>query len=250
MSASKSSPKDAQVMSAILKDMGVLDSETRLINQMLEFTYRYVTDVLEDAKVYSNHANRKNIDAEDIKLAVQVKMDHSFTSPPPRDLLMEIARQKNSQPLPLIKPYCGPRLPPDRYCLSQPNYKLKTVKKPRSMQYGLPMSQRLGINPQVKSLGTPNLAVVNKPMTQPTVAIINKQPALPKPTVRINPGLAGGIGSSGLTRIINANSVGSNITGSSQSAGMPAAVSEVSSFATITNPLKRKREDDDDYDKV
>ena len=36
---SRSSPKDAQVMSAILKDMGVLDSESRLINQMLEFTY-------------------------------------------------------------------------------------------------------------------------------------------------------------------------------------------------------------------
>ena len=36
----KSLPKDAQVMSAILKDMGVLDHEPRLINQMLEFSYR------------------------------------------------------------------------------------------------------------------------------------------------------------------------------------------------------------------
>lgn len=36
----KSSPRDAQVMGAILKDMGVTDYEPRLINQMLEFTYR------------------------------------------------------------------------------------------------------------------------------------------------------------------------------------------------------------------
>jgi len=36
----KSSPRDAQVMSAILKDMGVTDYEPRLVNQMLEFTYR------------------------------------------------------------------------------------------------------------------------------------------------------------------------------------------------------------------
>lgn len=36
----KSSPRDAQVMSAILKDMGVTEHEPRLINQMLEFTYR------------------------------------------------------------------------------------------------------------------------------------------------------------------------------------------------------------------
>lgn len=38
--ANKGSPRDAQVMTAILKDMGVTDYEPRLINQMLEFTYR------------------------------------------------------------------------------------------------------------------------------------------------------------------------------------------------------------------
>lgn len=36
----KSTPKDGQVMAAILKDMGVLEYEPRVINQMLEFTYR------------------------------------------------------------------------------------------------------------------------------------------------------------------------------------------------------------------
>ncbi|XP_060558915.1 transcription initiation factor TFIID subunit 9B-like [Ruditapes philippinarum] len=125
----KSSPRDAQVMAAILKDMGVTEHEPRLINQMLEFTYRYVTDVLDDAKVYSSHGNKKAIDTEDVQLAVQCRMDHSFTTPPPRDLLLEIARHKNSQSLPLIKPYTGPRLPPDRYCLSAPNYKLVSNKK-------------------------------------------------------------------------------------------------------------------------
>lgn len=40
MTSSKSSPKDAQVMAAILKDMGVAEYEPRVINQMLEFTYR------------------------------------------------------------------------------------------------------------------------------------------------------------------------------------------------------------------
>ena len=38
--AAKSTPRDAQVMAAILKDMGVVEYEPRLINQMLEFTYR------------------------------------------------------------------------------------------------------------------------------------------------------------------------------------------------------------------
>jgi transcription initiation factor TFIID subunit 9 len=32
-------PRDAQIMAAILKDLGVTDHEPRVINQMLEFVY-------------------------------------------------------------------------------------------------------------------------------------------------------------------------------------------------------------------
>ena len=46
----------------------------------------YLTGVLEDAKVYSEHAQKKELDVADVKLAIQNKMDHSFTSPPPRDV--------------------------------------------------------------------------------------------------------------------------------------------------------------------
>lgn len=91
-----------------------------------------------------------------MRLAIQCRTDQSFTSPPPRDVsglammvaggggscgegggsltaalqfLLDIARQKNQTPLPLIKPYSGPRLPPDRYCLTAPNYRLKSLQK-------------------------------------------------------------------------------------------------------------------------
>lgn len=46
----------------------------------------YVTDILDDAKVYSQHANKKNLDADDVKLAVQCRTERSFTNPPPRDV--------------------------------------------------------------------------------------------------------------------------------------------------------------------
>ena len=39
----KSVPKDAQVMISILKDMGINDFEPRVVNQMLEFSYRLQT---------------------------------------------------------------------------------------------------------------------------------------------------------------------------------------------------------------
>ena len=53
--------------------------ERRVVQQMLEFTYRYTTEILEEARVYSNHAKNashhakasKGIDIDDIKLAVQ-----------------------------------------------------------------------------------------------------------------------------------------------------------------------------------
>ena len=81
-------PLAVQVMVAILKDMGINDFEPRVINQMLEFSYRcssltqnksslilkprYVTGILEDARVYSSHAKKKTLDTEDVKLAVQL----------------------------------------------------------------------------------------------------------------------------------------------------------------------------------
>jgi hypothetical protein len=36
----KSMPKDAQVIMSIMKDMGIEEYEPRVINQLLEFTYR------------------------------------------------------------------------------------------------------------------------------------------------------------------------------------------------------------------
>ena len=36
--------------------------------------------------MYSDHCGKKEIDESDVRLAIQSKMDHSFTSPPPRDV--------------------------------------------------------------------------------------------------------------------------------------------------------------------
>jgi len=51
-------PKDAQAVAAILRDMGISQYEPRALCQLLEFSYRYVTNVLEDAKAVSTHARK------------------------------------------------------------------------------------------------------------------------------------------------------------------------------------------------
>jgi len=142
----KSMPKDGRVMMAILKDMNITDYEPRVVEQLLEFVYRYISSVLEDARTLSNFARKKGnapaaggsagaaanagiqIDVEDVKLAVQMYTEHNLTSPPTRDILLEVAAKKNSTQLPLPKTTGGLRLPPDRYCLTAVNYKLKPQK--------------------------------------------------------------------------------------------------------------------------
>lgn len=78
--------KDAQTMIAVLKEMGIEEFEPRVVSQLLEFSYRYTTNLLEDARAFSQHANKKTIDSEDIKMAIKSRVDFSFTATPPRDV--------------------------------------------------------------------------------------------------------------------------------------------------------------------
>ncbi|XP_077002077.1 transcription initiation factor TFIID subunit 9B-like [Tamandua tetradactyla] len=242
MAALKNAPRDALVMAQILKDMGIKDYEPRVINQMLEFAFRYVTTILEDAKIYSNHAKKPNVDADDVRLAIKCRADHSFTSPPPRDFLLDIARQRNQIPLPPIKPYAGPRLPPDRYCVTAPNYRLKSLIKKGPNQGRLVPRLSVGAvssRPTTPTLAAPQTVSVPNKVATPvsvtsqrfTVQIPPSQstPAKPVPAttavqnVLINPSM---IGPKNI--LITSNMVSSQST------------------ANESNSLKRKHEDDDD----
>ncbi|TRY57126.1 hypothetical protein DNTS_024000 [Danionella cerebrum] len=186
MASPKTMPKDAQVMMQILKDMGITEYEPRVINQMLEFTYN------------------------DIRLAIQCRVDQSFTSPPPRDFLLDIARQKNQTPLPLIKPYTGVISEQDNSA---------TLK----CGCGTPSVQTVG-----NKVGTPvsltsQRFTVQIPSSQAT-AVKTATPTTPTvQNVLINPSL---IGSKNI--LITTNMVSQN---SSDSVS-----------------LKRKHEDEEDYD--
>ncbi|KAF2358148.1 Transcription initiation factor TAFII31 [Trinorchestia longiramus] len=189
-------PKEAQVMAAIVKDMNITEYEPGVINQMLEFTYRYVTQVLDDARAFASYAKKaKTIEVEDVKLAVQMQVDRSYTAPPPRDLLLDLARTRNSNPLPPIKPQCGLRLPPDRYCLSACNYKLK--KTPRSITRA--SKAAASAKPSVSMVTTKSGSA------QQTVTLVQKQPTavstgpphkivtVNRPLIKVTSGPPGGV---------------------------------------------------------
>ncbi|XP_061431127.1 transcription initiation factor TFIID subunit 9-like [Lethenteron reissneri] len=267
MAAPKSTPKDAQVMAAILKDMGVTEYEPRVINQMLEFTYRYVTGILDEARVYSAHAKKTSIDMDDIKLAIQCRMDHSFTSPPPRDFLLEIARQKNQTPLPLIKPYAGPRLPPDRYCLTAPNYRLKSLSKKSQPPAGRITIPRLSVGTSVTSRpATPTMGASSSQGVAGTTKVgtsvsigqritlqLPSTPSTLKPSTPISTAVqsvlinAPSLVAAGKNILITTSSAGASFTHSPLQPSQQQQQQQAGS--SDTNPLKRKHEDDDDdYD--
>lgn len=125
--------KDAQVIDAILKEMSVGDYEPRVVHQLMEFTNRYVTSILQEAQVLSSYAKKESIDLDDVQLAVNIQTDKTVTSPPPKELLLEVAREKNNQPLPPIKPHNGLRIPFDRFTLIGTNYRLKSNRPDRDM---------------------------------------------------------------------------------------------------------------------
>lgn len=156
-----------------------------------EFLTGYVTCILDDSRVYANHAKKKFIDLDDVRLAVKMQLERTFTNPPPRDVLLEVARAKNNVPLPFVKPNNGLRLPPDRYCLNSTNYRLKNATKKVVQKPAHPLT---GNNPsggqsRVKVEGNKaGLSIVKRPGTLATVAR-TQSISIPKPVLKFSTGI-------------------------------------------------------------
>uniref|UniRef100_J3LPN6 Transcription initiation factor TFIID subunit 9 n=2 Tax=Oryza brachyantha TaxID=4533 RepID=J3LPN6_ORYBR len=105
--------------------------EPRVVHQFLDLAYRYVGDVLGDAQVYADHAGKPQLDADDVRLAIQSKVNFSFSQPPPREVLLELAQSRNKIPLPKsIAPPGSIPLPPEQDTLLSQNYQLLAPLKP------------------------------------------------------------------------------------------------------------------------
>lgn len=177
----KNMPKDGQVIMAIMKEMGITEYEPKTIVQLTEFVYRYGSTILEEAKSFANNSKQKFLGIDDVTLALQLQSESTFTMPPPREVLLECARNKNNSPLPMIKPPCGLRLPPDRHCLSSPNYILKGVqKKPVKATFTankptvniIKRTSNFGINKQTVTIPKPVTKVTSNPNLTPQKTVL------------------------------------------------------------------------------
>ncbi|CAI6358943.1 unnamed protein product [Macrosiphum euphorbiae] len=119
-------PKDSQTIVSMMNDLGIHEYEQQVLNHLLEFNYRYTSLILEEAKACSTFANKEKIDADDVKMAIQMAQDGVFLKSPTRDELIKASNELNKKPLPAIKPASGLRIPQNGSSFLQAKYRLKT----------------------------------------------------------------------------------------------------------------------------
>ncbi|KAI3633305.1 hypothetical protein MIR68_008252 [Amoeboaphelidium protococcarum] len=117
-------PKLAAAVMAVMQSMGVREADPTVIHQLMELTSRTTRKYLDKSKVLANHAGHKQVELEDLQLAIRMVTEKEFVMPLPREVYARMANDINRQPLPLFDEKYGLRLPPERDCLTQPNYRL------------------------------------------------------------------------------------------------------------------------------
>ncbi|KAK6201319.1 transcription initiation factor IID, 31kD subunit-domain-containing protein [Scheffersomyces amazonensis] len=123
-------PRDVRLLHLIFATQGIQNYQDHVPLQLMDFAHRYTKSVLKDALVYNDHAKPLNtntnlnantnvaVNTDDIRLAIAARTNYQFKPTPPKELLLELAEERNSKPLPPVIPKWGLNLPPEKYCLT------------------------------------------------------------------------------------------------------------------------------------
>ncbi|KAL1527773.1 hypothetical protein AB1Y20_009158 [Prymnesium parvum] len=122
-------PRLAVNIMLLLRLLGVRNYEPSVVAMLLELTHRYTSDVLKDALVYSRMRQLRRrgangaalvanevVELQDTKLAVQGRTAHSWTPPPPREVISQQAAEVNNEPMPVLSKRPGICLPKPEAC--------------------------------------------------------------------------------------------------------------------------------------
>lgn len=124
-------PRDVKILHLILASMGATQYQEQVPLQLMDFAHRYTLSVLGDALVYGDFANSTNgqqpagvgaatqpLTVEDVRLAVASRVNYQFKPAAPKEMLLELAHERNKKALPQVPQAYGLRLPPEKYCLT------------------------------------------------------------------------------------------------------------------------------------
>ncbi|EMG46454.1 TAF9 Transcription initiation factor TFIID subunit 9 [Candida maltosa Xu316] len=123
-------PRDVRLLHLIFATHAVHNYQDHVPLQLMDFAHRYTKSVLKDALIYNDHSKPINtntnlntntnvtVNTDDIRLAIAARSNYQFKPVPPKELLLELAQERNSKPLPPVIPRWGLNLPPEKYCLT------------------------------------------------------------------------------------------------------------------------------------
>ncbi|THH20136.1 hypothetical protein EW146_g1142 [Bondarzewia mesenterica] len=113
----------------------VQDAQPGVLHQLLEFSHRYTSHVLSDALIYAEHAGHPNkIEMDDVVLSVQARVGWEFGGRVPQEYTLSLATQTNAQPLPAVPETFGLRLPPPNECLTAVDFDIIPNKPPPAVK--------------------------------------------------------------------------------------------------------------------
>lgn len=127
ISSSSAIPRDVRLLHLIFATQGIQNYQEHVPIQLMDFAHRYTKSVLKDAIAYNDHSKlilsgatttSNTVNTNDIRLAISARTNYQFKPTPPKELLLELAQERNAKPLPPVIPKWGLNLPPEKYCLT------------------------------------------------------------------------------------------------------------------------------------
>lgn len=120
------SPRDVRLLHLLLASQSIHQYEDQVPLQLMDFAFRYTRGVLKDAMVYNDYAEQpdQGLTVEDIRLAIAARTQYQFKPTAPKELLLQLAAERNKKALPQVMGMWGVRLPPEKYCLTAKEWDL------------------------------------------------------------------------------------------------------------------------------
>ncbi|KAJ7283836.1 transcription initiation factor IID, 31kD subunit-domain-containing protein [Mycena rebaudengoi] len=132
MSRPDNLPPTARAIALLLSSTpSIQDVQPGVLHQLLEFSHRYTAQVLTDANVYAEYAGHSGkIEMDDVILAVQARVGWEFGGRVPKEYILSLASDVNAVALPAVPEVFGVRMPQAADCLTSIDFDLIPNKPP------------------------------------------------------------------------------------------------------------------------
>jgi transcription initiation factor TFIID subunit 9B len=130
-------PRDARLIHLLLAAQGVSAYQERVPLMIMDFAYRYTSGILSDAFQLTQDGyglpstergrdkDQATVSMQHLRLAMSARQHYQFQPNLPKEVLLEMAQERNKVALPKVEREFGIRLPPEKYTFTGTGWGLK-----------------------------------------------------------------------------------------------------------------------------